>query len=81
MKQGSNEKHYIAEDGKVFQRINNGFNELKEPVILGSEIILGNIIVDADGNLLQEPIEDKIEYYVEIGKPVEKAVVNETIEE
>lgn len=81
MKQGSNEKHYIAEDGKVFQRINNGFNELKEPVILGSEIILGNIIVDADGNLLPEPIEDKIEYYIEVDKPAEENEPDETTEE
>lgn len=72
MKQGNNNKHFIADEGKVFQRINNGFVEIAKPVILGSEIILGNIIVDKNSNLLDKPIEDKIEYYIEVDAPAKE---------
>lgn len=62
----NNPKHYIAAEGKVFQRIFDGFNEIKNPQTLGSELILGNIIIDSNGELLPSPIEDKIQYYTEV---------------
>lgn len=73
-----NEKHYIAAEGKVFQRIYNGFNEIKTPTVYGSELFLGKILVDGEGKLLEEPIDDKIEYYQEINEPIrEENEVNE----
>ena len=68
----NNEKHYIASEGKVFQRISNGFNKLAEPIVLGNELFLGNIILDAEGKMLEKPIEDKIEFYEEVEAPVNK---------
>lgn len=67
-----NKNHYIAADGKVFQRVFNGFEEIKTPTICGSELFLGKILIDAKGNKLADPIDDKIEYYVEVDKPTEE---------
>lgn len=74
-----NSNHYIADEGKVFKRIHNGFAELEEPMILGNELYLGDIIVDNNGKRLRRPIPDSIEYYTEIDIPVEED--NESVEE
>lgn len=68
----NNPKHYIAAEGKVFQRIFDGFNKIKNPQILGNELILGNIILNTNGEMLLSPIEDKIEYYIEVDTPKRK---------
>ena len=60
---------YIADEGKVFQRINNGFNPLDPPIGYFTNLTLGQILVDGDGNPLETPIPDKIEYYEEIEMP------------
>lgn len=56
---------YIADEGKVFQRIFDGFNEI-EPYGNFSNLTLGNILMDSDGFKLDSPIPDKIEYYKEV---------------
>lgn len=67
----NNNKHYVAEEGKVFQRIFDGFNNIENPYIVGTNLIMGMILVDSNGNKLATPIEDKIEYYKEIDIPEE----------
>lgn len=67
----NNPKHYIAEEGMVFQRVNNGFNDIK-PMPLGSNIYLGQILVDGEGKPLETPIDDNIEYYKEVIRPERK---------
>lgn len=68
----NNSKHYIADEGKVFQRIHNGFTAIEQPYIVGTALILGQILIDSYGNKLDEPIDDKIEYYEEIDAPVQE---------
>lgn len=63
------ENKYIADKGKVFQRISDGFNDLETPIGYFSELILGQILFDKDGNKLLSPIPDKVEYYEEIELP------------
>lgn len=72
----NNTKHYIADEGKVFQRIYNGFSQLAKPMTLGKELFLGQILVDNDGNELETPIEDMIEYYTEVIEPEREAPHN-----
>lgn len=64
-----NSKRFIADNGKVFQRVYNGFTAIAEPYIVGEELILGEILVDAEGNALATPINDDIHYYEEIDAP------------
>lgn len=68
----NNSKHYIADEGKVFQRIHNGFTAIEQPYIVGTALILRQILIDSYGNKLEEPIDDKIEYYEEIDAPVQE---------
>lgn len=77
----NNNKHYIADEGKVFQRIHNGFTEMAEPVTYGTELFLGQIIVDNNGNKLEQPIDDSIKYYTEVDKPEEEPVTEEPVAE
>lgn len=65
MKQIS-EKTYIADEGKVFQRTFDGFNKIEPPIGYFSNLTLGEILVDSDGNKLKNPIPDKIQYYEEV---------------
>ena len=76
----NNPKHWIADEEKVFQRINNGFAPIETPYIVGEEIILGQILVDNDGNKLDNPIDDNINNYEEINKPEEKKEAEEVSE-
>lgn len=73
----NNTKMYTADEGKVFQRIHNGFTTIEKPYIVGSMLILGQILIDAEGNKLASPIDDKIEYYEEIDAPVEEETTEE----
>lgn len=57
---------YIADEGKVFQRTYNGFEVLNPPLGFFKTLKLGQILVDSNGNILENPIEDKIQYYEEI---------------
>lgn len=68
----NNPKHFIADEGKVFQRIYDGFAAIENPYIVGSELIIGKILVDHEGKKLSEPIDDDIHYYEEIVAPVEE---------
>lgn len=65
----NNPKRFIADEGKVFQRIYNGFSAIDEPYIVGNELILGKILVDAEGKNLATTIDDDIHYYEEIDAP------------
>ena len=65
----NNEKHYIADAGKALQRVYNGFTAIEKPYIVGEEIIIGEILVDAEGNKLATPIADDIHYYEEVEAP------------
>lgn len=56
---------YIADKGKVFQRTYDGFKRLNPPVGYFNTLKLGKILVDSNGNLLDNPIDDKIQYYEE----------------
>ena len=56
---------YIADEGKVFQRTYDGFKKLNPPVGYFNTLKLGKILVDSNGNLLDNPIDDKIQYYEE----------------
>ena len=76
----NNPKHYIADEGMVFQRISNGFAELEKPMTVGSQLYLGKILIDANGNALDEPIDDSIEFYTEIARPERKHREPETPE-
>jgi hypothetical protein len=76
----NNPKHYIADEGKIFQRISNGFTNIENPYPVGSELILGEILIDQNGNKLEAPIEDRIEYYEEIDLPKEEVKENENEE-
>lgn len=57
---------YIADEGKVFQRTYDGFKKLNPPIGYFSTLKLGKILTDSDGNLLDTPINDKIQYYEEV---------------
>ena len=65
----NNEKHIIADEGKVFQRIVS-----KE--IYGNEIYLGYSYY-IDGVLQNPPHEDKIEDFEEIDEPAEEEIDEE----
>lgn len=65
-----NNRHYIADEGKIFQRISNGFADIEEPYIVGNELILGQILINNRGEKLEHPIDDKIEYYAEVEIPI-----------
>lgn len=73
----NNSRHYTADEGKVFQRIHNGFTAIENPYIVGTALILGQILIDAEGNKLDEPIDDKIEYYEEIDAPAQEESTEE----
>jgi hypothetical protein len=57
---------YIADEGKVFQRTYDGFKKLNPPIGYFNTLKLGKILTDSNGNLLDTPIDDKIQYYEEI---------------
>ena len=76
----NNPKHYIADEGKIFQRISNGFTNIETPYAVGTELMLGEILIDQNGNKLESPIEDRIEYYNEIDLPKEDVKENENEE-
>jgi len=76
----NNPKHYIADEGMVFQRISNGFTELENPMTVGSQLYLGKILIDSKGNTLDELIDDSIEFYTEIPRPERKNRKSETTE-
>lgn len=76
-----NTKMYTADEGKVFQRIHNGFTTIEKPYIVGTTIILGQILIDAEGKKLAAPIDDKIEYYEEIDAPIEETTEETPVEE
>ena len=65
----NNPNHFIADEGKVFQRVYNGFVAIQKPYVVGSELIIGKILVDNTGNSLGEPIDDDIHYYEEVDAP------------
>lgn len=77
----NNPKKYTADEGKVFQRIHNGFTIIEKPYVAGAVLILGQILVDAEGNKLAAPIDDKIEYYQEIDAPIEETTEETPVEE
>lgn len=77
----TNTKMYTADEGKVFQRIHNGFTTIEKPYIVGTTIILGQILIDAEGKKLESPIDDKIEYYEEIDAPIEETTDETPVEE
>lgn len=57
---------YIADEGKAFQRIYDGFKKLDVPQGYFFSLILGDILIDSNGNKLKIPIPDKIQYYEEV---------------
>lgn len=57
---------YIADEGKVFQRTYNGFKILNPPIGYFNTLKLGKILIDSEGNQLDNPIDDKIQYYEEV---------------
>lgn len=57
---------YIADEGKAFQRIYDGFEKLDVPQGYFFSLILGDILIDSNGNKLKIPIPDKIQYYEEV---------------
>lgn len=57
---------YIADEGKTFIRVFDGFNEINPPIGNFFNLTLGKILKDSKGNTLKNPIQDKIEYYKEI---------------
>lgn len=77
----TNTKMYTADEGKVFQRIHNGFTTIEKPYIVGTALILGQILIDDKGNKLAAPIDDKIEYYQEIDAPIEETTEETPVEE
>lgn len=77
----TNTKMYTADEGKVFQRIHNGFTTIEKPYIVGTVITLGQILIDAEGKKLESPIDDKIEYYEEIDAPIEETTDETPVEE
>ena len=77
----TNTKMYTADEGKVFQRIHNGFTTIEKPYIVGTTIILGQILIDVEGKKLESPIDDKIEYYEEIDAPIEETTDETPVEE
>lgn len=58
----NNSKHIIAEQGKVFKRISDGF-------IFGNEIYLG-FAYYIDGVLLDEPLAELPEHFEEINEEI-----------
>lgn len=76
----NNPNHFIADEGKVFQRVYNGFTVIEKPYVVGSELIIGKILIDNEGNKLDEPIDDDIHYYEEINAP-EPEINEEIVEE
>ena len=77
----NNPKHFIADEGKVFFRVYDGFKAIEKPFVTGSELILGKIIVDSEGNRLAEPIDDDIHYYNEDVAPVKDENSDTVVEE
>lgn len=77
----TNTKMYTADEGKVFQRIHNGFTTIEKPYVVGTVITLGQILIDAEGKKLESPIDDKIEYYEEIDAPIEETTDETPVEE
>ena len=77
----NNPKKFTADEGKIFQRIYNGFTNIEEPYIVGTTLILGKILIDSYGNKLEEPVDDLIEYYEEIDLPVQEEQQEEVNEE
>ena len=61
---------YIADEGKAFQRVYDGFKKLDTPQGYFFNLILGNILIDSNGNKLVIPIPDKIQYYEEVELPI-----------
>ena len=62
-----NDKHIIAEEGKVFQRISDN-------VVMGKEIWLGYTYY-LNGEKLNEPILELSEHFCEVDEPVEDEIV------
>ena len=77
----NNPKKFTADEGKIFQRIHNGFTNIEEPYIVGTTLILGKILVNEEGKELADPIDDLIEYYEEINLPVQEEQQEEVNEE
>lgn len=57
---------YIADEGKYFRRVFDGFKKLKTPYGNFKKLKLGKILYDSNGNKLKNPIKDNIKYYEEI---------------
>lgn len=77
----NNPKKFTADEGKIFQRIYNGFTNIEEPYIVGTTLILGKILVNEEGKELADPTDDLIEYYEEIDLPVQEEQQEEVNEE
>jgi hypothetical protein len=61
---------YIADKGKAFKRFYDGFNKIESDILYPS-LILGKILIDSEGNKLETPIDDRIQYYAEVEIPKE----------
>lgn len=59
---------YIADKGKAFKRVYNGFEKISNEIYYRN-LTLGDIIVNAQGEKLETPIPDKIQYYEEVELP------------
>lgn len=57
-----NNNHIVAEEGKVFQRISDGY-------IFGKEMFLG-MTYYLNGTLLSEPLQELPEHFIEIDEPI-----------
>lgn len=62
-----NNRHLIADEGKVLRRISDGW-------VAGSEIYLG-YAYQIGGNKLEEPLLELPEHYEEIDAPIEDKVI------
>ena len=63
----SNNRHLIAEEGKVLHRISDGW-------VAGNEIYLG-YAYQIGGRKLEEPLLELPEHYEEVDTPVEEEVI------
>lgn len=68
-----NNNHIIAEEGKVLQRISDGY-------IFGKEMFLG-MTYYINGTLLPEPLQELPEHYTEIDEPIIQENVEENLVE
>lgn len=68
---------YIADEGKAFKRVYNGFEKIDDKNFY-QNLTLGNIIVNAKGEKLETPIPDKIQYYEEVELPTNEEFDKET---